>query len=61
MYITDVRALRPKAPPLRYHSARFGRIAHWMYGSEVPVASEETSFSARQSMKLRAKVYASWK
>ena len=28
LYITDVRALRPKAPPLRYHSARFGRIAH---------------------------------
>ena len=42
-----VRALRPKAPPLRYHSARFGRIAHWMYGSEVPVSSEEIRFSAR--------------
>ena len=47
LYITAVRALRPKAPPLRYHSARFGRIAHWMYGSEVPVSSEEIRFSAR--------------
>ena len=50
LYITDVRALRPKAPPLRYHSARFGRIVHWMYGSEVPVSSEEIRFSARLCM-----------